>query len=854
MPNFVPGYGKHDAKLLILGEAPGATEDQRGIPFVGPSGDFLWDTFRELGVERSDVWTTNVYKFRPPNNNIKRIGEVCDIEQQREMLWNEIKSVNPNCILALGNTAFHAIRGHSGIMKWRGSILTTKYGDRKLVGTLHPANIIRSSNSEVGQDYKTYPYIWRHIFKSDVKRALEESQKPESDLEPRYVKICRDSMELSRFIDQNKNREEMSCDVESINCIPICIGLCFNRYESLVIPLFNRLGPLNIAGIPASDQAFIWQKVDWLLQNKLIVGQNFKYDQDKLQMLGFSFKRGLPIHSDTFLKVHTIIPELPSKKMEMLQSLWTRLPYHKDEGKLFNPKKDKIDKLFHYCGLDTISTKETDEEMNTDLTEMSDEYGLDMHKFYYDYVMRLHEVYLDMENIGFRRDEIATEALKLKYQVQHDMIQARLSAALPDFKIGGKKCHPDHLVNVAAPKQIASLLYGFLGLPNRTRFGKVKADEDTIVGLLNNVVKDQAKKNVLTDIIEDRRTRKTLGTYVLTKSDFDGRIRGSYRIAGTETSRTSTAILKPPLRPFKSGHAFQTLTKHGTVGADIRTMYIADEGFVFVGIDLSQAEPRIVAHLSQDDELLQAFSTGKVDIHRRTAALVLNLTQELDLKEGYNEVADSLGKDSPERFLGKKCRNGGNYDMGKGELALNIATDAKRFGINVTVSEWRAGKMLESFHRESPNIRNVFHKEIQEAINNTRTLINPYGRPRTFNERLDKKIYGEGYAHIPQSGVADHVKHSILKSKAEMSDFHKMLMGEAHDALLFRFPINEWEDRASLVKGNLERPIDFSICTLKRGSLIIPADVEISYTNYKEMAKPKAWENIDGKWSLKEKA
>ena len=839
MPNYVPGSGNPKAKLLIIGDVPGSTENREGIPFCGPAGEFLWDVCSELGFSREEVWTTNVYKYQPPYNNIKRVSEVCNPEEQKEKLWKEINDIDPNCILALGGTAFHAVRGHAGIMKWRGSILTTKYGDKKLVGTIHPANLIRQSFNEGGSDYKIYPYIWKQIFKSDVKKALEESREASLDLEPRYVSICRDSMQLRRFLDQNASRKRMSADIESINCIPVCVGIAFDKHESLVIPLFNRLGPLNIGGIPDSDQCFIWQQLDQTIREKEIVGQNFKYDQEKLEMIGFKFNYPMPIKSDTLLKVHTINPELPSKKMEMLQSLWTRMPYHKDEGKEFNLKKDRIDKLFHYCGLDSLSTWETDDEMEQDLVDMSDIYHVDLVKFYYEYVMRLHQVYLDIERIGFRVNNVARDFLKVKYLDQHEAIQMRLNDNLPEFSIKGKKCHPGHRVNVAAHPQIKFLLYKYLNLPPRKDRGKIVANEDAIVSLLNNVVKDEKRRSILLDISEDRRVRKTLGTYVLAKPDFDGRIRGTYRITGTETARTSTAILKPPLRPNKSGHAFQTLTKHGTIGADIRLLYIPDEGFVFVQIDLSQAEPRIVAVLSKDELLQKAFESGKVDIHRRTAALVLDMTPNLDLSETYNEIADVIGKDSGERFLGKKSRNGGNYDMGKGELATNIASDAKRFGIAVTVSEWRAGKMLENFHRESPNIKSVFHKEIQDCINSTRVLINPYGRVRTFYERLEKRTYGEGYAHIPQSTVADHVKNAILSTREVMPDFRKMLLGEAHDALLMQFPKGEYVDRARVVKGFLEREIDFSICSLKRGKLKIPADVEYSETNYKELRKLK---------------
>lgn len=842
MPSYVAGCGNPHAKLMVVAEAPGRDEDASGINLVGPAGQLFWQICDEVGFTREQVWSTNVYKYRPPNNDLKRVAEVCNPQEQVDNLWREIDDINPNCILALGNTSFQILRGHPGITKWRGSILKTRDARRKLIGTIHTSNVVRTAEGFYG--HKPWPYIWKFIIKCDVEKAWKEAQNTHDNSIQRHVFICHDSMQLRNFLSRNKHRKRMAEDVESFNCIPICVGIAFDRYESMVIPLFNRLGPLNIAGIPASDQAFIWQQLDELQREKEIVGQNFKYDQEKMEMIGFSFRRGRPIISDTLLKTHTIIPELPSKKMEMQQSIWTNMPYHKDEGKEFKAGKDKIERLFHYNGLDSMSTYETDEEQDKDLQEMG------LTEFYYDYVMQLHEIYMDMERVGFRQDKTAKEMLKIKYRNQHDLIQARLNDACPDFKVGGKKCHDDHRVNVGSHPQMVKLLYQYLQLPERRRYdhkqGKsvISANEDTIVGLLNNVVKnDSRKRGILTDCIEDRRTRKTLGTYVLAKTDFDSRIRGSYRIAGTETGRSSTAILKAPLRPYKMGHAFQTLTKHGTIGADIRIMYIVDDGFVFVGADLSQAEPRIVSVISKDIPLQKAFQSGKVDIHRRTAALVLGYTDGLDLGEAFNEKADNIGKDSGERFLGKKSRNGGNYDMGPGELATNIATDAKRFNINVSVSEWRAGQMLNNFHKGSPNIRSIFHAEIQSAINSTRTLVNPFGRKRTFFGRLEKRTYGEAYAHIPQSTVADQVKHAMIGIKGEMSDFRYMLMGESHDALLFRFPVGEYIERATVVKKWLEKPIDFSNCTLGGNTVLtIPAEFEMSDTNYNEMRKFKVEE------------
>lgn len=839
---------------MIIGEAPGKTEESEGFPFTGPSGQFLWDICEEIGFSRSQVWVTNVYKYRPPYNSVRRIAEVCNPETEIQNLWNEIESINPTCILALGDTAFRTLRGHPGITRWRGSILRTKDGLRKLVATIHPANVVRQSYEEAGKGFKMWPWIWRYIMKLDIQRAWEEAHTNETVLKP-TVHIARNSGDLYRFLSRNSHNKKMASDIESHNCIPMCFGIAFDRYEAMVCPLWNVLSGINISGISTTEQIMMFDLIQKVILEKDLIGQNYKYDQDKMEMIGFEFKRRRPIWSDTLIKAHTLIPELPVKKMEMLQSLWTKLPYHKDEGKLFNPKKDKIERLFHYNGLDAISTKWTDEEMESDLIEMGQTYGLDMIDYFYNYRMLMHEIYLDMESIGFRVNNDARVYLKNKYQTQHDLVQERIKQSSLDYvyskgldKKGRekkfKKCHEEHHLNTSAHEQVKAFVYGYLDCPRRYQrndagFQELKADEDTLVRIINTGVKDARRRTLLSDIIEDRRIRKTLGTYVLAKTDYDGRIRGTYRIFGPETSRSATQILKPPIRPFKSGHAFQTLTKHGTIGADIRTLYIPDIGFVFVQIDLSQAEPRIVAVLSKDEPLLRAFESGKVDIHRRTAALVLNYTPNLDLSEEYNKLADEIGKDSPERFCGKKSRNGGNYDMGARELATNINSDAKRFGIDLVISEWKAEQMVTNFHRESPNIKGIFHKEIQEAINETRTIITPYGGIRQFFGRLDRETWKEGYAHIPQKTVAEHVKHAMLDIRDDMKDMSRMLMGEAHDALLFRFPINEVQDRCKIVKKYMEREIDFSICTLKRGMLKIPCDFEIGEENYKDMRKLK---------------
>src|ERR1700692_2921586 len=105
MPNYVGGIGPVDPKLLIVGEAPGKYEDEQGQPFVGPTGQILNDHLFKAGIRRSDCYITNVVKFRPPYNDIKKLHLIdVNLEKSIEELWkNEIDKLHPNCILAVGD-------------------------------------------------------------------------------------------------------------------------------------------------------------------------------------------------------------------------------------------------------------------------------------------------------------------------------------------------------------------------------------------------------------------------------------------------------------------------------------------------------------------------------------------------------------------------------------------------------------------------------------------------------------------------------------------------------------------------------------------------------------------------------
>jgi len=141
--NAVPGEGPRDAKVMFVGEAPGATEDELGRPFVGAAGRLLTMTMEAAGLKRSEVYITNVVKCRPPNNREPREEEIraCSpfLEKQLELL-------KPAIVVTLGNVAGKWFFERSGL-RWpgvtraRGKVYRVSiHGlEIKLIPTIHPA-------------------------------------------------------------------------------------------------------------------------------------------------------------------------------------------------------------------------------------------------------------------------------------------------------------------------------------------------------------------------------------------------------------------------------------------------------------------------------------------------------------------------------------------------------------------------------------------------------------------------------------------------------------------------------------------------------------------------------------------
>jgi DNA polymerase len=150
---IVFGVGNPQARLMFVGEAPGADEDVQGEPFVGRAGQLLTKIIQSIGLERSDVYIANVIKCRPPSN---RNPEPDEVAECRPFLFRQIDTIRPRVIVALGTFAAHALLGTDApISRIRGHVLPFRHG-ADLIPTFHPAYLLRSPERkrDVWEDMK----------------------------------------------------------------------------------------------------------------------------------------------------------------------------------------------------------------------------------------------------------------------------------------------------------------------------------------------------------------------------------------------------------------------------------------------------------------------------------------------------------------------------------------------------------------------------------------------------------------------------------------------------------------------------------------------------------------------------
>ena len=163
----VPGVGSANAQIVFIGEAPGKSEDEKGVPFVGAAGKFLDEMLGEINLKREDIYITNIVKYRPPNNRdpLPEEKSAC-----REWLLGELKIISPKLIVFLGRHAMNNFFPELQISKAHGKLLIKKFkgmSTKYFFPLYHPAAALYdgSMREVLLADFKKIPKVLKEIEK-----------------------------------------------------------------------------------------------------------------------------------------------------------------------------------------------------------------------------------------------------------------------------------------------------------------------------------------------------------------------------------------------------------------------------------------------------------------------------------------------------------------------------------------------------------------------------------------------------------------------------------------------------------------------------------------------------------------
>lgn len=811
---MIQGHGSLSAKVIFI--ADGATDEDlsSGYALSGRNERQLAGFCHANGINFQETYRTLLIKERvnlsKPMANLPLMTD-----QYKEILTNEIKHIKPNIIVPLSELSFNFSAGLSGIRKFRGSVLPSKteFGQIRVIPIL-------GNNPYINEDPKV-EFISRLDFGKITKNLDCKGPIPE------YGRcwIVQNTNALREFINRHYTKCTsksiaaggfLNIDIETYIGIPTCISLCFDGIESCTVPFLDRR-------ISIDERMLMMHEVSILLADKRLpkVNQNIKYDWHHLEKALFKVNN---IAGDTMIAAQILNCEF-DKDLGFLNSLYTDMPYFKDEGKEFDPNSNKSDQLYLYCAKDSLSTHQIQVQQIAELHETN------TFKVY-EQSMAILPIYKKMEDIGIRIDMERRALLHAKYDSK--------------FEIEVYKFQ--HLVNEKAnplsDKQVGRIVYEDLGYKKirgvkTTKAGNPATDEESLemlmwMGFPENALGRDAK-SILKSVINCRKLHKVL-EYLESELHPDQKAHCSSNIAGAETGRTTTSKTTDYYFLFKGkainkknlGRSFQNIGKHGfeidgeTLGQDLRSMFVPAPGYVFVECDLSQAEARVDAVLAKDYDILGVFD-GPIGIHHLTGSWLYDCPPE--------EIKKHVLVDGVDRYHeAKTARHAGERNMKEDRLMMMINRPIKE-----------CSHILRTFHEKQPNIREVFHREVRESIQKTRHLHAPNGRMRNFFGRFDNHMINEGISYLPQAIVTDYLKSAIRKIFVD-SDIKNWAqpLSEAHDGFLVQVPIGRHEEYSLAFKTAAEVPIDFRTCSLPREfELTIPCEREWSDTNWSNMKEIK---------------
>ncbi len=366
----------------------------------------------------------------------------------------------------------------------------------------------------------------------------------------------------------------------------------------------------------------------------------------------------------------------------------------------------------------------------------------------------------EMELTGIRVDheQLGRMSARMEEEIE------RLSAAI--FEAAGKP------FNINSPQQLGKVLFEEMGLPVVSRTGKGKAPS-TSAEVLEEL---SSEHDIAGLVLEYRQLTKLKGTYAdalpaLIHED-TGRVHTTFNQCGAATGRLSSH--DPNL---------QNIPVRTELGREIRAAFVPREGYTLVVADYSQIELRLLAHMSADPVLVEAFRNGE-DIHTRTAAEVLGVPPLMI---------------TPDQRRGAKAVN---FGIVYGQTAFGLA---KQLGI----ARGEAQKYIDAYFARYSGVRKFIDKTIA-AVRKSGVSVNLYGRQRPIPDMNSRNPNARGFAertavNTPLQGTAaDMIKDAMIRIHAKLQGKQSRMLLQVHDELVFEAPPEELDWLKGMVKDEME--------------------------------------------------
>lgn len=363
-----------------------------------------------------------------------------------------------------------------------------------------------------------------------------------------------------------------------------------------------------------------------------------------------------------------------------------------------------------------------------------------------------------------------------------------LATQIADVERGIRDLAGDETFNIGSPMQLSHVLFDVMGLPTKGLKKTKRGYYSTNAKVLSDLARDH---EIVRLILDWREKSKIKSTYLDTLGPLrrgDGRVHTTYNQTITATGRLSS-----------SDPNLQNIPTRSELGRAVKTAFSAGEGSVFLAVDYSQIELRLLAHLSGDEHLVRAFNEGE-DFHAETAARVFGVP--------VSEVTPDL------RSRAKAV----NFGIVYGQQAYGLSQS-----LHISMAEAR--DMIDRYYEAYPGVRTFLDNVVARA-KQTGYAETMYGRRRHIPELKAKnpqlRGFGERTAmnHPMQGTAADIIKIAMARvsRRLEEEGFAAHMILQVHDELDFECPVNEVERLTTMVRDVMEHVVDLRVPLIAEAS------------------------------------